>query len=126
MVKVGVAPYLECSSAGEPRFSAFKARVKAYGLRTIEDLYQCSKVINGVPVTHWREGKGRAADNQDQCSSFYSHLWDTYMAENPDLMGLLVEADGLSDQFGQPGHCCQAVELWRIRNRFLSNLKNER
>jgi hypothetical protein len=25
------------------------------------------------------------------------------------------EANGLSDIFGQKDHCCQAVELWRIK-----------
>ena len=35
--------------------------------------------------------------------------------ENPGLLDVLRAASGLSDIFGQPGHCCQATELWRIR-----------
>jgi hypothetical protein len=29
-----------------------------------------------------------------------------------------MKATGLSDKFGKPGHCCQATELWRIRESF--------
>jgi hypothetical protein len=47
---------------------------------------------------------------------FYAQLWDEYIEENPELLSVIREASGLSDIFGQPGHMCQATELWRIRN----------
>lgn len=118
MIKHGTAPYLECSSRGDKRLSAFYARVKKFGNRSIEDLYQASKVFeNGETNLSWRQAKGRKAVNQEECAIIYSLLWDQYIEENPELLVILKNASGLSDMFGQPGHCCQATELWRIRNK---------
>jgi len=47
MIQHGTAPFMECSSKGDKRFSAFYARVKFYGNKTIEDLYQGSKLFPG-------------------------------------------------------------------------------
>lgn len=117
MITHGSPPYLECSSRGDKRFSAFYARVQNIGNFTIEHLYQAAKVFpDGVTGLTWREAKGRVALNQEWCSRYYSHLWDWYIYENPELLTVLRAASGLSDMFGQPGHCCQATELWRIRN----------
>lgn len=117
MIQIGVAPYLECSSKGDKRFSAFYARVKFYGNKSIEDLYQASKLFeDGSHNLTWKEAKGKKAVNQEWCNLYYSHLWDYYIWENPSLLQVLKNASGLSDMFGQVGHCCQAVELWRIRN----------
>lgn len=117
MIRHGHPPYLECSSRGERRFSAFSAHIRARGGRSVEDLYQASKVFeDGSTGLSWREAKGRKAINADVCASFYARLWEEYIAENPELLGLLRLACGLSDMFGQEGHCCQATELWRIRN----------
>ena len=116
MIKHGVAPFLECSSKGDSRFSAFYAKIKARHNQTIEVIYQASKSINGVAGFHWREIKGRIADNQEECNKLYSKLWDEYINENPELLIIIKNASGLSDIFGQSGHCCQATELWRIRN----------
>lgn len=115
MIRHGVAPYLECSSRGDRRFSAFNAIVIRYG-GTIETLYQARKrFADGSTGLNWREAKGRKAVNQDECAVWYAHLWDQYIYENPGLLDLLRSASGLSDIFGQAGHCCQATELWRIR-----------
>ncbi len=117
MIRVGEAPYLECSSKGDKRFSAFYARIKGRGNRSIEDLYQAAKVFeNGDTGLSWRDAKGRKAVNQKEVSELYSLLWDEYIKENPELLAILKQATGLSDIFGQRGHCCQALELWRIRN----------
>lgn len=117
MIRHGVAPYLECSSAGDRRFSAFHARLRRYGNRSIEDLYQASKVFDdGSSGLSWRAAKGRRAVNQDRCAELYRSLWVQYIKENPDLLDVLVAASGLSDRYGQKGHCCQATELWLIRN----------
>lgn len=121
MNRHGTAPFLECSSKGEKRFSAFYARIRARGGVSIEDLYQAFKIFpDGRTGLTWREAKGRVAINQDDASRFYSQLWDEYVAENPGALKILRAASGLSDIFGQEGHCCQATELWRIRNKGLS------
>jgi len=121
VIRHGTAPYLECSSKGDRRFSAFYARLKRYGNRSIEDIYQSSKLFeDGRTGLSWREAKGRKAINTDEVSRLYSQLWDAYLEENPSLLGVLHAASGLSDMFGQPGHCCQATELWRIRSRTVS------
>lgn len=120
MIRHGAAPYLECSSRGEKRLSAFYARLASFGGRSIEDIYQASKVFeDGSMNLTWREAKGRRATNQESCAALYSILWDEYIAENPGLGMMLIGATGLQDAFGQPGHCCQATELWRIRTALL-------
>lgn len=117
MVRHGKAPFLECSSKGDMRFSAFYARIKSRNNRTIEELYQASKVFeDGVTNLSIKDAKGRKAINQEECSLFYSKLWDEYIDENKELLKDLLEADGLSDVFGAKGSVCQATELWRIRN----------
>lgn len=114
MVKFGSAPYLECSSRGEKRLSAFYARVDG---RSIEEHYQAAKKFaDGRTGLTWREAKGLRPVNIEECRALYSRLWDRYIAEHPELLALIKSASGLSDMFGQPGHACQAEELWRIRN----------
>lgn len=119
MIKHGNPPYLECSSRGDRRFSAFNARVIERDNRTIEELYQAFKVFeDGSTGLSWREAKGRKAVNAAEAACFYARLWDEYILENPELFTVIQQASGLSDMFGQAGHCCQATELWRIRNTF--------
>lgn len=115
MLAYGKAPHIECSSRGDKRFSAFAARIRGRGGRTIEDLYQAAKIFeDGATGLSWRDAKGRRAVNAEQCAALYATLWDEYMAENPALLPILLAASGVSDMFGQAGHCCQATELWRI------------
>lgn len=112
----GEPPYLECSSAGNKRLSAFFARPRSLGGRSIEEAYQAAKVFeDGSTGLGVRQARGRRAVNADECADLYSRLWDEYIAENPELLDLLRSANGLSDRYGIPGHCCQATELWRIR-----------
>lgn len=114
MIKHGEAPYLECSSKGDKRFSAFYAKVRG---KSIEELYQAAKEFeDGSIGLSWKEAKGRKAVNQKEVAEYYAYLWDRYIDENPELLEDLKAASGLSDVFGQEGHCCQATELWRIRN----------
>lgn len=114
MIKHGIGPFLECSSAGDKRFSAFYAYVNG---RSIEDQYQAAKVFSdGVTGLSWRAAKGRQATNAAECAVLYSRLWDQYIAEHPDLLDVLRKESGVSDRYGRKGHCCQATELWRIRN----------
>jgi len=120
MIRHGNPPHLECSSRGDARFSAFYARLRSYGNRSIEAIYQAAKVFgDGSTGLTWRQAKGRACINADEVRKLYGQLWDAYIAENPELERVLKQASGLSDMFGQPGHACQATELWRIRQRLL-------
>jgi hypothetical protein len=120
MIKHGEEPYLECSSKGDKRFSAFYARIKARDNKSIEELYQAFKVFeDGSTGLGWKEAKGKKAVNQKEAAEFYSILWNEYIFENRDLIEVIINASGLSDIFGQEGHCCQATELWRIRNQMI-------
>lgn len=119
MIRHGEAPYLECSSKGDRRFSAFYATVDG---RSIEEIYQSSKVFGEhesdlYTLVNWKQAKGLKAINQEEVTRLYSELWDKYIDNHPELMIVLKNASGLSDTFGQPGHCCQATELWSIRNK---------
>lgn len=113
MIKHGKFPYLECSGEGYKPLSAFFAIVDG---KSIEFVYQCSKIINGQKARSIAEGKGKKADNQEECDKIYGLLWDRYIKQRPELLALIRQQSGLSDKFGQPGHVCQATELWRIRN----------
>lgn len=116
MIQHGVAPFLECSSKGDRRLSAFSARIRGRGNRSIEEIFQGAKVFaDGSTGLHWKEAKGKKAVNADEVRALYAVLWDEYVAENPELLAVIKQATGLQDLFGQPGHCCQASELWRIR-----------
>lgn len=116
MIRYGKAPFLECSSKGDKRFSAFYARIKARGNRSIEDIYQGAKVFSdGSTGLTWRQAKGRKPINMEDTAKLYTQLWKEYIEENPELLDVLKTFSGLSDMFGQPGHCCQATELWKIR-----------
>ena len=68
----------------------------------------------------WRYAKGKKALNQEEVSLLYSKLWDEYIDENSDLNEILINAVSIQDTFGQKDHCCQAVELWRIREKLIS------
>lgn len=117
MYKIGKPPYLECSSKGEWRFSAFFAHIKKLKNKSIEEIYQGSKKFaDGTTELPWHKAKGRTPVNIEQCREIYSLLWDVYIEENPDLLEVLKMQSGLSDFYGQKGRACQAEELWRIRN----------
>lgn len=117
MIQHGNAPFLECSSRGDKRFSALFARIKARGNRTIEEMYQAAKVFeDGSTGLTFREAKGRKPANLGDVRALYRQLWEEYMTENPQLLPVICAASGLSDVFGRPGSVCQATELWRIRN----------
>lgn len=118
MLTFGSAPILECSGAGDGRFSAFRARIKSRGNRSIEDIYQAFKIMDdGRTGLTWREVKGLKCVNQKEARALYSKLWDEYFVENPDLLDVIDQYNGFSDLYGQAGHACQAEEVHRIRNR---------
>ena len=114
MVKIGREPILECSSRGDKRFSAFYARVKSLGNKSIEELYQGSKrFADGSTGLSPREAKGRKAVNMDECARLYDEFWRLYLDENPDLVEYLKLYNGYSDIFGRPGCQCQAVSIFK-------------
>jgi len=116
MLRYGTEPFLECSSMGDKRFSAFYAHIKQFN-NTIENLYQAYKIFDdGRTGLHWREAKGKKPINFQECVDYYSYLWDTYIQENPHLLKVLDQYNGVSDIYGQKGHQCQATELWRIKH----------
>lgn len=115
MIRVGTAPYLECSSRGDKRFSAFYAKPKCLKGKSIEEAYQGTKIINGHSGLTWREAKGKQAENPRECAAYYKEWWKEYIIEN-DFLHILKAASGLSDIFGQENHLCQAKILWELRN----------
>lgn len=121
MIKHGVPPYYECSSHGDKRFSAFYAKIKNRNNKSIEEIYQSSKIFNGIIYSNWRDAKGKVCINQQEVTELYSILWDEYIDENIELLDILLKQSGLCDKFGQKNHVCQATELWRIRNKYLHN-----
>lgn len=119
MIRHGEAPFLECSTKGDRRFSAFVAQVyvEGRGWGSIEEHYQAFKVFeDGTTGLSWRRAKGRKAVNQEEALNFYSQLWNDYIRNNPELLRILLAATGVSDIFGKEGSACQATELWRIKN----------
>jgi hypothetical protein len=116
MIKHGVAPFLECSSRGDKRFSAFYARPTILDGYSIEEAYQGTKIFSdGTTGLDWREAKGRRHINIAECEAFYRYWWREWVREQ-NLLPILKAASGLTDIFGQPGHVCQASVLWQIRN----------
>ena len=113
MLKFGEEPFLECSSKGDKRFSAFYARIKPSG-KSIEEGYQAYKKIDGKQGWTWKEVKGRLPENIEDCRLYYSTLWDVYFRQNPELYDVIKQYRGFSDIFGQEGHACQAEEIYRI------------
>ncbi len=122
MIKYGSPPFLECSTKGDRRFSAFCARIKRRGDKSVEEIYQAAKIFeNGKTGLTWKEAKGRIPLNKEDVRKLYSKLWDEYIEENPELIEVLKRYDGVSDMFGQKGHVCQATEIWRIKNAATNN-----
>lgn len=115
MIKIGKEPFLECSGNGDKRFSAFYARIKSLGNRSIEELYQAKKVFSdGSTGLSWRQAKGRKAINMPEVAEYYNSLWKLYLEENPELIDVLKQYNGYSDIFGRKGCQCQAVTLYNI------------
>lgn len=116
VVTHGIAPFLECSSKGDTRFSAFYARPACLKGRSIEEAYQAMKVLaDGRTNLSWPQAKRRKAVNQAECIEAYTGWWLDWVLEQ-ELFPVLYAASGLSDRFGQKGRVCQATVLWVLRN----------
>lgn len=119
MFRIGNAPFLECSTHGDKRFSAFCARPRSLGGRSIEEAYQAmKKFADGTTGLGWRAAKGKDPVNLAECRLAYDQWWLEWVRQE-DLLPTLLAAPGLSDKFGQPGRTCQAEVLWRIRTGLL-------
>ena len=91
MIRHGTAPFLECSTRGERRLSAFNARPSMLNGRSIEEAYQCSKVLpDGSRPMHWREGKGKRATNANELALLYA-LWWRDAQRHPHLLADLAD-----------------------------------
>ncbi len=118
-MKYGSGPFLECSSRGDKRFSAFYANVNG---RSIEEQYQAAKIFeDGSTGLSWKDAKGRMAINASECATLYDNLWRQYISEHPELLIVLKRASGLSDMFAKKGSVSQARVLWKIRNENMIN-----
>ena len=95
----------EVSSAGDSRFSAFRAYLP--GGRSIEEVYQCDVKGYDPGGTFWRRGKGKppldpAVDRWNE----YLKLWQMWARHNPILMDDLrkragAAGGGLADKFAK-------------------------
>lgn len=106
---------LECSSAGDARFSAFYAVVEINGVTaTIEEHYQLSKrfwdVANNKLFIPKKisDAKGRPPKYfvayglpypPDKLTAWYTYLWLEYLEANPMLVNVLSHYDDYSDKF---------------------------
>lgn len=118
-MQYGKPPFLECSTKGDKRFSAFYAIVNG---KSIEEQYQAAKIFDdGSTGLHWKDAKGRRAVNSAQCVILYENLWRQYISEHPGLLDVLKRASGLSDIFATKGSVNQAQVLWKIRSGNMIN-----
>lgn len=116
MIKVGKPPYLECSSRGDKRFSAFYARIKRFGNRSIEEIYQGAKIFeDGSTNLTIQEAKGKKAINMDKVAKLYDRLWWVYLSENPELIEVIYQYNGFSDAFGKDNCQCQAKSIMKCK-----------
>lgn len=110
---------LECSSIGDPRFSAKFAIVTVFGVKSfIEEHYQLSKRFGDEPAPEkaWH-AKGKEPTHfvvngtvfpKELLSSWYKLLWVKYLDENPDLVQYAAQFDDFTDHFRGKSINCQA------------------
>lgn len=111
MIRVGLPPYLECSTKGDKRFSALVARPNGDAM-TIEERYQAYKVFGrGITDVKVSIARGQEPKNQKDCSRLYHCLWEMYLITHPRYYQDLFQWNGYSDTFGIDGHACQATTI---------------
>lgn len=105
---------LECSSAGDKRFSALYAMVTFDGKRqSIEKHYQNCKRTED----NFLPGKGTRVHHivimnkqlpPTMLTPFYRYLWWLYFKENPELAKYARQFDNFNDKFRGRAVNCQA------------------
>jgi hypothetical protein len=120
---------LECSSKGDKRFSAFYAKVKAFGkYGSIENHYQLAKRFGNEKPATWRDSKGKEAthielDGREYelrfLTQWYKLLWLKYLDLNPSLVEHARHFDRFNDIFKGKSVNCQAdvIEQYVKRGR---------
>lgn len=101
---------LECSSAGDKRFSAFYALVNGV---SIEKQYQaCKRNADGTPVA-----KGRPVHHvviegvvydPSILTAYYRYLWYCYLKAHPELVEYASTFNNFTDKFRGRAINCQA------------------
>ena len=126
---------LECSSAGDKRFSALYAEIEFEGvLAPIEHHYQSHKMFErcggygGIEVIpyyynrdEWQKAKGKRpvgvilqgmtypeVFDPGYLSQLYAYLWLKYLDAHPDLVEYAKGFDGFHDSFRGSSVNCQA------------------
>ncbi|MED0738794.1 DUF6977 family protein [Aneurinibacillus thermoaerophilus] len=109
---------LECSSAGDKRFSAFYASVNAFGKNaSIEEHYQLSKRFGERVPRTIKEAKGKKPTHIELngksyplefLSQWYKLLWLKYLDCHPDLVKYASQFDIFTDKFRGKAVNCQA------------------
>lgn len=109
---------LECSSKGDKRFSAFYAKVTAFGrFDSIESHYQLSKRFGEFVPLSWSDAKGKSPThielngrcyNLEMLSQWYKLLWVRYLDNNPQLVEYASQFDEFNDIFKGKSINCQA------------------
>ena len=123
MIKKGDPPYLECSSKGDRRFSAWYAYPNSLGGACIEEAYQAGKIWeDGQTGLTWEEVKFRQRRkvkcmNYEEMSERYQAWWLEWCLQE-SLIGVLQMHSGLQDRFGKEGNVNQADALWKIREDY--------
>ena len=121
---------LECSSAGDTRFSAYYARVRLFGkTKTIEEWYQLSKRFGKIKPMSVREAKGKAPTHliingqrysAHFLSQWYKLLWLKYLDDHPELVKFASQFEEFTDKFrGRRTQNCQAdiIKQYVMRGR---------
>lgn len=118
---------LECSSAGDQRFSAFYARVHipfnkvhkhAKNTKSIEEWYQLAKRFGQKKPFQVSDAKGKVPTHlvingkrypAHYLTQWYKLLWLKYLDDNPDLVKFASQFDKFTDKFrGRRTSNCQA------------------
>lgn len=109
---------LECSSKGDKRFSAFYAKVKAWGkVDSIENHYQMCKRFGDYKPSNWKDAKGKQPTHIElngkeydlkYLSHWYKMLWVNYLDNQPELVEYAKGFDEYNDIFKGKSLNCQA------------------
>ena len=123
MIRHGVAPFIECSSKGDTRFSSSYATI---GKKTISELYNNKRAwADESKLLTWNKAGIAPKEIDFECNKYYRELWKQYLSEHKELKKILLKATGVSNVYGEMMNVCQATVLWSIRKELLENVEPE-